>query len=88
MVERGSELGLADEPLPEPIVIGDLGREHLERDLALQSHVLGQIDGAHAAATEQALDPVPPEFAPDGGRSVHVNLVLPDAHANRTHPGG
>ena len=35
-----------------------LGRQHLDRDLAVERELAGQVDRAHAAAPEQALDPV------------------------------
>ena len=34
VVERGGELGLGQEPLPEVAVLGQLGREELQGDLA------------------------------------------------------
>jgi hypothetical protein len=47
VVERGREPGLADEPLAESFVLGELRREHVERDLALQPVVLGEVHDAH-----------------------------------------
>ena len=64
VVERRGEPGLADEPLPEAFVLGELGREHLERDLPLEPVVLGEVDDAHAAAAERALDPVARDLGP------------------------
>ena len=46
---------LADESLAEPVVRGELGREHLQRDLRPSRHVLGAVDDAHAAPAEQPL---------------------------------
>ena len=37
---------------------GELGAEHLDRDLAIVLQVLGEVDGGHAALAELALDPV------------------------------
>ena len=37
---------------------GELGPQHLDRDLAVVLEVLGEIDGGHAALAELALDAV------------------------------
>ena len=65
MVERGGELGLAQEPLAESLVLGQLGREQLERDLALQARVVRPVDDAHAAPAEQRLDPIAEQLRAD-----------------------
>jgi hypothetical protein len=76
MVERGGELGLADEPLAEPLVLRELGREYLERDLALQADVLGEVDRAHPPAAEGRLDPVPLELTAGRNPRAHAGNVL------------
>ena len=58
--ERGGELGLAHEAFAERRLHRELGREDLDRDLAVEGEVLGEEDGAHAAAAELAGDLVPP----------------------------
>jgi hypothetical protein len=59
MFKRCSQLRLSDEPLAEIGVLPILRKQDLERDLAPESLVRGEIHGAHAAATEQSLDPIP-----------------------------
>jgi hypothetical protein len=68
MVEAGRQLGLGQQALPETRVFCELGREQLERNLALQPQILGQIDDPHTAAAEDVLDPVAEELA------AHVQL--------------
>jgi hypothetical protein len=43
------------------IVSGEILRHHLERNLALQTGVLGQIDFSHATKTTPGVDLVRPE---------------------------
>ena len=62
VVERRGELRLAQEALPEPLVVRELGREQLQRD-PLPVRVLGEVDGAHRAAREQLPDPEPSDDA-------------------------
>ncbi len=63
VVDPGHELRLADEPLPEVAVLGQLGRERLQRGLAAEQRVRGLVDEPHAAAAEEALDAVRAELA-------------------------
>ena len=57
MLQRGDRLDLAEEPLGADHR-GQLGPQHLDRDLAPVLEVLGEVDGGHAALAELALDPV------------------------------
>ena len=52
MPERGGDVGLAVEPLPVLGVSGQRGRHDLQRVLAGEPRMLGQIHLAHAAGTE------------------------------------
>ena len=54
MVEAGGDLGLADEALPERIVIRELWTEDLQRDFAAQPDVLRQVDDRHPATADDA----------------------------------
>jgi hypothetical protein len=75
LVERGGELGFADEAFPEPLVFGELGGEHLEGDLPLESLVLGEVHDTHATPPEGAFDAVASEL---GSRcQVHRGRRLP-----------
>ncbi len=57
MVEVGRDLDLVQETLG---AYGgcEFGTEDLNRDLAIVFHVVGKVDGRHAAGTEFALDGV------------------------------
>ncbi len=57
MLEPGGDLDLAEEPLG-PERGGQLGPQHLHRDLAVVLDVLGEVHGGHAALPELALEPV------------------------------
>ncbi len=59
MRERGGDARLAQEALAEVRVVGQIGRDDLQRGAAAQGLVLGQVDDAHAAPTDAVLDPVP-----------------------------
>ena len=66
----GRELRLAQEALPEALVVRELGREQLERDPP-PVRVLGEVDGAHRALREQLTDP---ESADDAaGRTLDAH---------------
>jgi hypothetical protein len=52
MGQRGGEVGFAFEPLPEILVVGNVGMKHLERILARKAGMLSQIDLAHAAGAQ------------------------------------
>src|SRR4029453_12190799 len=70
VVQRSREPRLADESLTEPLVIGQLRSQDLQRDLALEPVVLGQVDHAHAAATQGAEDAVAGDLR--AGSQVHA----------------
>jgi hypothetical protein len=57
MPEFGRKIGLALEPSTVVGVGGHIGWEHLQRVTARQPGVLGQINLAHPARTQQAHDP-------------------------------
>jgi len=77
MVQRGGGFGLTLEPLAGTGIVAQLGREKLERDVALQQRVLGQDDFAHAALAEA------PEHAVTRNCIAHTasmrNLETPNA---------
>src|SRR5438094_306789 len=58
VVELGGGLGLLLEAAHHLIVLGDIGREHLDRDLPLEREIVRQEHGAHPALAQQPLDPV------------------------------
>ena len=75
VVDRGDRLRLADEPFAELLAAAEVGREGLQRRLALEQLVLGLVDEAHAAAAEQPGDPVPGNLRPRSERAVHALLA-------------
>ena len=66
MLERRRQPRLAQEALAEAHVLGEVRREQLQRDVAVEREIVGAIDDAHPAAAEQRLDPVAGELASDG----------------------
>ena len=57
MLQPGGEPDLAQEPLGAERG-GELGVQHLERDLAVVLEVVREVDRGHAAAAELALERV------------------------------
>ena len=81
VVELGRAARLAHEALAELLVRRERRGEQLQRHLASEPHVLGQVDDAHAAAPEQAGDLVTDELAADreipAGRRCHAPGSFP-----------
>ena len=61
MVERGGQLGLAEEAGAEGLVERELRGDHLQRDLSPEPVVRRDVHRPHAAAAEERLDRVPAE---------------------------
>jgi hypothetical protein len=57
MLQPGDDVDLAEEAV-WPERMGQLGMEHFDRDRAVVSEILGEIDRSHPAAPEFALDRV------------------------------
>lgn len=78
MVQAGRDPRLAQEPLPERRVVGELGRDHLQRNSALQPEVIREIDDAHPTASEQLAHGVARDVDADqslGPRVAHPSTV-------------
>ena len=58
VVQAGDRLGLALEPLLQIRITGDMLRQHLDGDGAVQAGVSGSIDLAHAAFADLGGDAV------------------------------
>ena len=56
VVESRGGLGFLQEPLLGRLVAGQVRREELDGDLALQARVLGRVDDPHAAVAELGAD--------------------------------
>jgi hypothetical protein len=83
VLERHGELRLAGEAGVEALVEGQLGRDELQRDSPFQPQVVGSEDHAHAALTDQLLDPIAEELGSglDLGVGAHFDLVDNDTTA-------
>ena len=57
MIESRGEPDLANEPLPCKR-LGQLGAEHLDRDVTLVFEIMREIDSSHAALPELTLDAI------------------------------
>ncbi len=64
MLDRGRRAELAPEAPAELVVVGELGRDHLQRDLAVERDVRRAVDDAHPAAPGDAVDHVVGERRP------------------------
>ena len=62
--EAAGGLGLALEAARELVLAAELGQQDLDREIAAHHHVLGAVDGAHAADADAADDAV--ALADDG----------------------
>ena len=68
VLDRGRGLGLVEEPVHDAAILGVLRVQDLHGGGATDERVLGAIDRAHAAAPDDADDPVAPEQRPDHPR--------------------
>ncbi len=55
-----SRLGLPAEPLDEARILGEATVQELERDLAIELLVLGQVDVRHPPSSQAVKNPVAP----------------------------
>jgi len=72
VVQRGRDPRLLQEPGPEHVVGGQLGRQHLQRDDVVQAEVLGLVDHAHPTAAEHRANPVAGELVSYQGQLWHI----------------
>jgi hypothetical protein len=74
VAEPRQRLGLPQEARPVAGRAAPLVAQHLDRDLALELGIVGAVDDAHAASSEDAAHRVPPHDVarPEGRRSVRV----------------
>ena len=80
VVEPGGEARLAQEPLAEALVVGEVAGDHLERHRPVEGQVRRPVDDAHPAARDQRVDAVPAERGADC-RFRHAAVIPPS-------PGG
>src|SRR5262249_42672108 len=79
MLQRRGELRLAEETLAESVVLAELRCEELQRDLSLQTKIVGAVDDAHPAPTENALQVVLAEPRSDA-------VLSQNRHGSRVRP--
>ena len=82
MVERSGDPRLPQEALTETLVLGELGRDDLERDLAAEPLLVGTVNRAHASAADERLDSVAGDRRP--GRQQRARDV---AHRSSVRHG-
>ena len=83
VVDRRGQARLAQEALAEARVLRELGCQQLQRHLAAEDEILGQVDDTHAAPPEQRLDPVTGDLA----APAEVRLERPLHRARVRRPG-
>jgi hypothetical protein len=67
VLEGSRRFRFGQKPPPEPLVRSQFWHQQLQRDVALQSRIVGSVDDAHAAAAAKGFDPVAEEPSPDHG---------------------
>jgi len=77
VVQRRGRLGLLLEALPSVHVTGQLRREHLDGDLAVEPAILGQPHLTHAALAQLRDDPVGAQRVPDHAASIDQIRIGP-----------
>ena len=88
MVEAGGEARLAQEAVAEALVVGELPRDHLQRDRPVESQVGRPVDDPHPAPRDQRVEAVAGEGRADD-RFCHP-AVIPRrvASPDRRRPSG
>ena len=71
VVDRRGQPRLAQEPLSERVVAGELGCDQLQRDRPVERELGRAVDDAHPAAADDAFDPVAGEL---GSYLGHVEV--------------
>ena len=62
MVDRGRQPGLAEEPLAERVVIGELGCDEFQRHRAIERKLGRPVDDTHPTAADDVFDSVAGEL--------------------------
>src|SRR6266581_4832821 len=95
VIEGRRQAGLPHEPVPEPLVGGQLGVQELQGHLAAQAGVLRQVHPAHPAVAQEPLDAVAGERGADASVLRHLDVVLHGPRpfgkgrpVSRASPGG
>ncbi len=85
VVERRGRLGLLEEAALRGVVAGQIGRQDLDRHLAVEARVVGRVDDPHSAAADLGADRVRAE----GGAwdEEHGNGAIIDPPRGPQTPG-
>ncbi len=70
VLHRRGRPGLGEEAAPRERVLRQIGRDHLQRDIALQLELAREVHDAHAALPDDTLDPAPSD---DRAGSQHAH---------------
>ncbi len=65
VVDGGREPRLAEEPLPERVVPGELGSDELQRDRPVERQLGRSVHDSHSTPSNDAFDPVAGELSSD-----------------------
>ena len=80
VVERSGDSRLALEARAEARVLGELGGNQLERDVAVELLLAGEVDDTHAAAADQALDRAAGDLHALAGLVDDLHLAVDSFH--------
>ena len=79
--ELRRRLRLAGEARPDGLIVGELGRQNLDRDVALEPEVARAEDDGHPSAADLVLDPV--LAAERGGGALAEGIDVGIGHGGR-----
>ena len=88
VVKRRGDAHLALEPLPEPLVIGELGREDLERVDPVQPDIRRAVDNSHSTSADEFVDAIAPDDRAGfqlGASQLHRRLFRIPLDVERFH---
>ena len=74
LLDGGGGARLAQEALARALVVDELGRDDLDRDLAVEVELTRSVDDAHAALADRLLDETTRELRP-GDEHAHVGCI-------------
>ena len=77
MIECGGGTAVTDESIPERLVLCQRRIQDLQRDLASQPQVAGEVDHRHRAAADDRLDPMARKLGAHPRIGLHVMVVTP-----------
>ena len=85
VIDRGGDLGLAQEPRAHGLLVQQPGRDHLQRDRAIERELRGPIDHAHAATAGDVFYAMSGEDGA-GGKFTHYNRSTNERGTRESNP--